>query len=394
MAKKHKQVIILGGGLAGLTTAALLEKEGVDYILFEAQDEFGGLTRGQLEQEVWLDFGLKSIPVGDISENPLLKLKKKLNLSFAIETVTETPLTNNLKSGVKAGLIPFVGFGETKKCQTTEAMDYYTLSPRILVSNGWKVLIDELLAIIPEAKRKNKSVVTKLNVEGERIISVVMNGNVDETWTADNFVTTFPPKTLVSLLPAIGFQTKSLQKILKSESLTALSLDLGTAKRVTEHKNMFILSDDDFHVAGQFISNADPLRQSKGFQISSWVTFLTDEEAQNDEDVSKVIKHMKKQIKKAFPTLFTEGETHWERLLVVPSAMTSPLNVFHSFENLLPIGGQILPTSISDKALESTFVGSAMAGALAAAERLTQNETTEVINSQMASNTALNCESY
>ncbi len=63
--QKHATTVIIGGGLTGLALAALLEKAGHDYLLVEAQNEFGGLAKGQVEQGVWLDYGMKSIPAGE-----------------------------------------------------------------------------------------------------------------------------------------------------------------------------------------------------------------------------------------------------------------------------------------------------------------------------------------
>jgi protoporphyrinogen oxidase len=335
MAKHHYDFIILGGGLSGLATAALLEQTGQDYVILEAQDGWGGLARGQTEKNVALDFGIKSIPVGDISTNPLLKLKRKLNLSVAIETLLDPPMTFQ-----KSGLVPFVGFGESKSKGVTEILEYYTLYPRLLVSKGWMTLVEELLNIIPEKKRKNLATVTKFNIADQKIKDIVING--EETWTASQFVSTLAPKTLVSLIPKEYIQAKTIQKLSRTESFVSLSLDLATSKRITELKNMFVLQDDEFYVVGQFVSNVDPLRQVQGFQISSWLTLLDEELAQDDENVSKALKQMKKMIKKAFPEIFAgEDSPTWERLLVTPEGLGQNFSFSHSIENLHVFGARL-----------------------------------------------------
>ncbi len=348
-----QKTIILGGGLSGLISAAYLEMAGRDYLLLEAQDEFGGLAKGQSEQDVWLDHGMKSIPVGDFETNPLLQIKKDLKLKFAIETVTEPPLTHH-----KNGFIPFVGFGDSKNRRAIEEMIYYTDSPRFLVSNGWKTLIDELLSLIPEKKRRTRQIVTKIQLTGGRITGVVVNG--EDVISGNYFICSFAPKLIASLMPQGALPAKTIQKITKSEPLTAISLDIATKERISDLKNIFVLQDDGFFVTGQFVSNADPLKVSQGLQISSWLTFLNEEEGQDDETVSKSLKTVKKMIKRAFPTLIEKSA--WERIIVAPGAIGGATMISHEIENLWVIGSQV-----SEK---SKHVGASLKGAALATSEI------------------------
>src|SRR4051812_20640250 len=114
--RKKADIGIIGGGLTGLTVAALCERLGLDYMLIESQAEFGGLVRGQMEKDVWLDYGLKSVPVGPVlDENPLLCLKKNLGLEFGIESWTDAP-----KTWSHGAFADFMGFGESKNRQMVE----------------------------------------------------------------------------------------------------------------------------------------------------------------------------------------------------------------------------------------------------------------------------------
>ncbi len=53
--------IIVGGGIAGLTSAAYLSRAGKSVILFERQSEVGGLVQTFSRNGVWFDAGLRSI---------------------------------------------------------------------------------------------------------------------------------------------------------------------------------------------------------------------------------------------------------------------------------------------------------------------------------------------
>ena len=84
---KKTSTIIIGGGITGLTVAALLEKKGEDYLLLEALPELGGLVRSQTQDGILLDYGLKTVPLeGPLNDNPLIKLKALLGLDIAIDS--------------------------------------------------------------------------------------------------------------------------------------------------------------------------------------------------------------------------------------------------------------------------------------------------------------------
>lgn len=314
--KKQIPVSIIGGGLSGLITAALLERRGVNYQLLEASPDFGGLARGLPEHGVVLDYGLKSIPAGsEISQNPLLQLKKALDLSIGVES-WDSPN----KTITKGETMEFVGFGETKAKNIVDHLAYYLETPRLTVCGGWQELTKALLEIIPEEKRLTQKTVTKLNVEDNKVTEIIVNG--DTPIKAEHIVFCLPPHLLPELLPKDTLEPKMIQKMKKSAPLTAISLDIATKEKIVTDKNLFVLaegSENNFFVVGQFVSNTDPLKNTEGYQLSSWLTFAEGESIESEEEASKVIKQMKKAIKKAFPQMVANQV--WERLLVVPESV-------------------------------------------------------------------------
>ncbi|MCC6276855.1 MAG: FAD-dependent oxidoreductase [Oligoflexia bacterium] len=344
IAQKKTSVAIIGGGLSGLTLAASLERAGIDYLIFEAQSEFGGLIKGQLENGLWLDYGLKSLPVdGEMAKQPLVKLKEALNLNIPIESWTEAPLTQN-----KSEWIPFVGFGapSNKTRQLIEELTYYTQSPRVTVSGGWNSLVTELLAMIPEKRRRVRCEVNQIKTTDGKVSSILVNGDTEVS--ARYFVFTLSPSYLKDLLPAGALTSKHVQKISKTEPLTVASLDIVSPRLPMAPKNLLVLQDgveDPTYVIGQFISQADPMRQTHGGTISTWMTLVAPEIGEEDEEVSKVIRNMKRVVKKAFPELF--GDSCWERILVATSALgqfdqlpVERTQALSGFSNLFVCGGQ------------------------------------------------------
>ena len=318
--RKKSKICIIGGGLTGLTTAALCEAAHLDYVLIESQSELGGLLKGQLEESFWLDYGLKTIPVGpDISSNPLLKLRTDLELNVAVETLTEPP-----KVFSPSGFGAFMGFGEAKNRFLVEELGYYTETPRLMVSGGWHQLTEELIKKIPADRILKNSFVTKIITQEDTVTSVILNG--EHAFMAESFVFTLSPACLKDLIEPGVVSAKTFQRIARTTPLTAVSLDIATDKKITADKNLFVFQEnskekghDPFFMIGQFVSNADPLRQHPTLQFSTWMTFVDPESLEDDENASKTIKTMKKLIKKAFPSL-VEGKP-WERLLVVPDAL-------------------------------------------------------------------------
>jgi hypothetical protein len=149
---------------------------------------------------------------------------------------------------------------------------------------------------------------------------MMMNGDTEVV--ARYYVYTLSPGKLTSFLPAGTITGKTLQKITRTEPVTAISLDLVTQGNLNTDKNLFVLQegqDDPLYMIGQFSHAIDPVRNLPGKTHSTWMTFISAEQALDDEETSKAVKAMKRLLKKAFPQLL-ENEP-WERIIVAPEAM-------------------------------------------------------------------------
>lgn len=316
ISKKEVPLVILGGGLTGLCVAACLEKLGADYFLVEGSSEFGGLARGQNENGVYLDYGLKSLPLGEnLEDNPLYQLKKFLDLKIGIDSDNSPTLTLE-----KSGLIPFMGFGETKNTNLVDEISYYTSSPRVWVSGGWHHLIQELNERIPVRKKILRSQVVRLELQDKKVRAAHING--DSQVLAERFIWTMHPVKLLELLPPHTLANRNTKALTKQHPYTVINLDYVTEGVLTDLKNTVVLSsggEDEFYVVGRFISNVDLSRQVSSKQVSSWLGLVDAEKAEDEEEVSKTIKLMKRQIQKAFPDLFEKKP--WERIIVAQDAL-------------------------------------------------------------------------
>lgn len=86
--KPYNQVLILGGGVAGIIAARKLTEEGItDFVIVEARDELGGRLRstsfGAPGRLLTVELGaswIQGTQEGNGPTNPILKLARKHNL--------------------------------------------------------------------------------------------------------------------------------------------------------------------------------------------------------------------------------------------------------------------------------------------------------------------------
>ena len=69
---KKEKVIIVGGGIAGLTTATALVKKGVDVLLVEKNDQCGGLVNSFEREGFLFDGGIRALENAGMIK-PMLK---------------------------------------------------------------------------------------------------------------------------------------------------------------------------------------------------------------------------------------------------------------------------------------------------------------------------------
>jgi monoamine oxidase len=82
MDKESTDVIIIGGGVSGLSVALKLRSVGIRSIILEARDRIGGRILTFSCDSVPVDIGASFIHGGS-DENPLVKVAKKYNLKFS-----------------------------------------------------------------------------------------------------------------------------------------------------------------------------------------------------------------------------------------------------------------------------------------------------------------------
>jgi len=81
------EVVVVGGGIAGLTAAAYLVKSGKSVILFEKQAKTGGLVQTFERNGVYFDAGLRSVENSGIVFPMLKQLGIDIEFKRSIVTI-------------------------------------------------------------------------------------------------------------------------------------------------------------------------------------------------------------------------------------------------------------------------------------------------------------------
>ncbi|MCB0340787.1 MAG: NAD(P)-binding protein [Pseudobdellovibrionaceae bacterium] len=301
MAKnKTYDYVIVGSGFCGILLASSLNRAGFEVLVLESGNIYTGATSGSEELKAELDF-LSASP-----ENFELVqwLSEQFNVGQAPRTVELSPVTFD-GGQFKA----FLGFGG-RKFQTSDEISYFNNSQCLVTSDSpqsWWETINAAYA----GDRMSPAEVTAITAKGKSIENLVVNGAT--TVSAKNFVFTQSPKDLSELIP-MDHNFKGRQKLAKARAWTAITLEYVHSIPQSENRAFHFLmgtKDDAEPIVGRFF---DPT--SDGLQKSQWMTLCASDLTEDDEYVGGVIRHMKRQIKRAYGEAL--DHLNWEKITVHP----------------------------------------------------------------------------
>jgi 15-cis-phytoene desaturase len=354
-----KQVVVIGGGLAGLSTAARLAHKGYAVKLIEKAPKLGGRAvtiplkgfnfnfgahaiygRDQsvlrkYEKELglhvdWKDFspdkayydlGTFTTPVPATLEG-LYKTKimdAKNKFRFVYEVVRTLVSLERGKEGVTIGeylqkepqqvrdfLLTLASSNfftnEPEKIPSPLFFQYYkrlftTHKPVAYIGGGWQSVIDGLEAIL---KQNGGEVITK-----EKIQSVeVSDGNVtavhgkEQSFRADLFVFCIPPSELVNLFQETGYETL-FEPYSRYRANQVVVYDVGLSRRI-EIPYTYIYHKEK-RVFLTDISYYDHTCVPEGGQLIQAISYLNEEEIEQNVADEK-IRNIEEVYDKHFPS--------------------------------------------------------------------------------------------
>jgi hypothetical protein len=359
MQNNHKNhvydYIIVGGGLNGLTVAAALSKITENILLIEASESVGGHNRMILGPVGPQNNGLRFLP-GTESAQKAVRFLSSLTGENIASAKSDSPSVTFSEGQVQS----FLGFGDEAPAFYDE-ISYFT-TPQKLEMNLEPYQWVQKLAESFKGEVMTRSYATKFQLEDGRIKSVSINGQ--KIVNGVNFIYCGPLKALKNLLPEGALNYRALQKLSKGKYWTAVCLDLLHKGQVTSEHSVHVLNGTTKDEVGPCVGQFHPAAEKDGelVQLSQWISFVDDEEAEDTENIGAALKKIKRQIKRAYPEAL-ENLKH-ERILVVPS---------FSGDGDLKLSGQQTLSSV-----KNLWIGSATAhdqrnlvGALLQAELVT-----------------------
>lgn len=283
--------VIVGGGLTGLLLTHQLHKAGDKVTLIEARDILGGSLRRP---------ALTMMPATNENMEVLEWLRAHAPLPVHFEMKEHRPEIFD-----EARWRPFAGFGESE-FQSIGELGFLSQTHEVVVDPGTDQLVRALIEQLPIAATL-KSEVTEIKVAEEKVTEVIING--EKSIKCDRLIFTGNPQSLNQLIEGEGLPAKHRTRLAKMFSWTAVVLDLEGQPSGDEHKGVLLFQ----HSGKEF----EPVFGRIDASGSRWITLVHSERAEEHEFTGQCIRHIKRQLKRAWPDLFADDKKS-EKIYVLP----------------------------------------------------------------------------
>lgn len=261
--------------------------------LVEANDQLGREDGVEAVGDNVLFSHFSRIPDQPLNRDLLQWLSEISGESTFNETAELTPLEIN-----SGKLSPFVGFGD-KKFLSLDILRNFTSSKNVQLDHPTSFWIEKFQSLFI-GDTYTLAEVTKIETNENGFQYAVINGS--KNLQADTFIYCLPPKSVKNLLNKEVLANKNLQKLLKMKSFSQANLLLKHPNdvQIEEHPLHILFGNkDDFEpVIGEFH------RDGNGDLFSLWSSWTPTDFADDPEHLGGLVKHQKKQIKRAYPELF------------------------------------------------------------------------------------------
>ncbi len=419
-------VIVVGGGLAGLCAAALLSRCGVSVTLVEQEHDPGGRMRSLPVEGFRVDAGLHCFHYSD--SGPLSDLNKELSLdlgfifcdspSYILKGKGRMPIppgatadpdrvpgfsdeeASRIRSWFDllmeadpeqwnkksvADLLEHSGMADDELikdyagafCLTLMGRDPARVSASLAISHSRKAGHPgfHVSAIQGGPGRMVEALSQRLT---ENNAGIMLGSRLQAIEVADKQVTRvitsaqeYAPAAVVytgsvSNLPYLYTGEKPsaglLRKSKRIRPVCGISLEYGLNSSVSDIQGVLISPKEG--VIGRFPSNLDASLAPEGCQISSWLILVPSADLNEVKSTRSHIRQLKRIVHGQFPEI--SGQARWERLRVIPSvAEAAPLPELTADKKFTPRFRQLNNMFLAGDGVASSGVLSSIAASSA-----------------------------
>lgn len=307
-AQKQFDVVIVGAGISGLLLASKAKSLGKSVALIEAQDAFGGFhhPNSYSNSECAFDNSLHFIPSTLENQRLIEQVNNKFDLSLNAIITESRPLT--FENGQ---LRDFTGFGKLTP-DFFDELTSFLVPEELKFEYPWHELVKALAARLGDSLFLHH-LASELVVEEKSAVGVMVNGS--HFWKASEVIFAGGITELQAFLPQSLISTRLKNHLKKPKLWTLIAVDFIHGSQISDSQDLHILNGTTQDEMGPCLGRF--LTAFKGKQISQWLSFAPDEDADEIENIGAIIKKMKRQIKRAYPVAF-DGATQ-EKIIVIPS---------------------------------------------------------------------------
>jgi len=366
-------VIVIGGGYAGLSAAALLAWEEYDVLLLEQSKVLGGRA-GYMERdgytveyglhanrfasegaaaavfrrldrelefiepgdpELWLDGEFVPLPnsVGKIFKSKILPVSAKLRAArYLIKLVLGNPasknqltmdeITEGCKSEEALQLIEVLsGIGiiapDLRYSSAGELGFFLKKALRSKVKVGYpKGGTRQIIEGLKEEIEENGQIITanrvnRLMLKKGRVHQVKTEA---ATYTAEAVVCAVPVQQVPDLFGGKDLPVKFVKKARELVPTAGISLDIGLKEHLSDQDGLIVTSNPV--TMGQFTSNIDPDMAPEGKQLLSWYYPLPFPWIKNAEKMEREEERLRGLLQDMYPGIWDTVD--WDRALHLP----------------------------------------------------------------------------
>jgi len=282
--------LIVGSGLTGLLLAHGFHSAGQTVQLVEARETLGGGFRRLSQTEPFSSPGLDFFPASPEVREWLQWLQAAIPIPLRWEVQEHRPQIFD-----EGHWHHFSGFGDSPFASAGE-LSYLADSHELVVTPSLDHVVRALVEQLA-ISALTRSEVTGLQVVDGKVMAAVING--DKVLAAERIFFTPYPGLLNNLINGDGLTPKSRTRLAKMPTWMAVILELHHQAPLTEDSAIRIFN----HGAKEF----EPVVGRSWGAKSKWMTLVPSERDGDNEFIGQCLKHIKRQLKRAWPTVLDES---------------------------------------------------------------------------------------